>query len=123
MVAAAMSAPVGRPPLVARMLRVRFGAVPVQPLQNRLTSTLVSWPVTAGVKLWPPQEVVVMPTPLLLSVAFCWSTVAAFSRMTSPGLVVRSTLGVTPLWNTSTLLPSPHPPPPPYPHATPPLTL
>ncbi len=70
-VAAARSAPVGRPPLVARMLRVRFGVVPVQPLQKRLMSTAATTPERPGVKVCPPQVVVVMPTPLVPSVVFC----------------------------------------------------
>ena len=70
-VAEARSAPVGRPPLVARSERVRLGVVPVQPLQNRLMSVRVSWPVTAGVNVCPPHVVIVIPTPLLLRVLFC----------------------------------------------------
>ena len=38
-------------PAVALMLIVKLGVVPVQPEQNKLISTLVSWPVTAGVKV------------------------------------------------------------------------
>ena len=67
----AMSAPVGRPPLVALSESVRLGVVPVQPLQNRLRSTRVIWPVTAGVNICPPQVVIVIPTPLVLRVVFC----------------------------------------------------
>ena len=65
-----MSAPVGRLPLVARSESVRFGIVPVQPLQNRLMSTWVSRPVRPAVNVWPPHVVVVMPTPLMLRVVF-----------------------------------------------------
>ena len=42
MVADARSAPVGRPPVVARRESVRFGVVPVHPLQNKLMSARVS---------------------------------------------------------------------------------
>ena len=41
---------------MARTLSVRFGVVPVQPEQNILMSTLVSRPVTVGVKLALPLK-------------------------------------------------------------------
>ena len=55
---------------MARIDSVRSGVVPVQPLQNRLTSTFVNWPVLAGVNVCPPQVVVVIPTPEVPSVEF-----------------------------------------------------
>ena len=67
----ARSAPVGRSPLVARIETVMFGVVPVQPLQNRSTSTAVNWPLTPAVKLWPNQAVEVKPKPLLVTDVFC----------------------------------------------------
>src|SRR5581483_11585529 len=97
MVAVARSAPVGRPPLVARTLSVKFGVVPVQPEQKRLMSTFVSKPVTDGVNVCPAHVVVVMPTPLLPRVVFCWSRLG-FASTTSPGLALRSTLLGTPAW-------------------------
>ena len=63
----ARSAPVGKPAAVARTDRVRLGVVPVQPLQKRPMSALNNNPLTEGVKLWPPQVVAVMPTPLLVT--------------------------------------------------------
>src|SRR3954462_13811620 len=71
MVAVARSAPVGRPPLVARMETARFGVVPVQPLQNRSRSTLVRLPLTPAVNVWPAQLVAFMPKPLLVTTVFC----------------------------------------------------
>ena len=58
-VADARSEPVGRPPLVARIESVRLGAVPLQPLQTRLTSALTQLPLVDGVKVCPNQVVVV----------------------------------------------------------------
>src|SRR5579859_3993666 len=91
-----MSAPVGRPALVARTESVRFGVVPVHPLQKRLISARVSRPVTEGVNVWPPHVVIVIPTPLVPRVVFCWSILGALVRITSPGLLVRSQLVKTP---------------------------
>ena len=70
MVAVARSGPVGNPPLVAWSDRVRFGVVPVQLKQKRLTSALVRFPDRLGVNVWPPHVVVVIPTPEVLSVSF-----------------------------------------------------
>ena len=80
---------------------MRFGVVPVQPLQKRLMSTLVNRPVVAGVKVCPPQVVVVMPTPLLPSVVFCWSMRSGLRSSTSPGLTARSTFVATPVWKSA----------------------
>jgi hypothetical protein len=70
-VAVTRSEPVGRSPLVARIETVMFGVVPVQPLQNRSTSTAVNWPLTPAVKLWPNQLVELKPKPLLVTDVFC----------------------------------------------------
>jgi hypothetical protein len=56
---------------VALIATVMFGVVPVQPLQNKSTSTLVNWPVTVGVKVSPAQAVLVKPKPLVVTVVFC----------------------------------------------------
>jgi hypothetical protein len=42
--------------------------------------------------------VFVKPKPLVVVLVFCWSMLGAFSRMTSPGLVIRSTFVATPIW-------------------------
>ena len=49
-VAVARSAPVGVPPLVARIETVMFGLVAVQAEQNSSMSARVSWPLMAGVQ-------------------------------------------------------------------------
>ena len=108
-VADARSGPVGRLPLVALTDRVRLGAVPVQPEQKRLMSAFVSCPVTAAVNVYPPQVVVFMPTPKVLRVVFCWSILAAFNRVTSPGLVVTSTLVGIPVWKSLCVVSVMHP--------------
>src|SRR5207248_5361474 len=84
--------------LVALMETVRFGVVPMQLLQKRSRSALVKGPVTAGVKVCPAQLVLLKPKPLLLTVRFCGSMEAAFTSVTSPGLLVRSQLVATPVW-------------------------
>ena len=56
---------------MARIETVMFGVVPVQPLQNRSTSTCVNWPVTPAVKVWPTQDVAVKPKPLVVTDVFC----------------------------------------------------
>ncbi len=60
-----MSEPVGRPPLVALTERVRSGAVPVQPKQNRFMSARSNVPVIPAVKVCPHHVVVfnVLPEP------------------------------------------------------------
>ena len=58
-------------PVVALMEIVMFGVVPVQPLQNRSTSILVSCPVTPALKVWPAQLVLLKPKPLFVTVVFC----------------------------------------------------
>jgi len=72
-VAVARSAPVGTgvTPVVALIETVMFGVVPVQPLQKKSRSILVAWPVTAGVKVSPPQLVLLKPKPLFVTVVFC----------------------------------------------------
>ena len=77
---------------------MRLGAVPVQPLQNRLRSALVNVPVTAGRKPWANQLVAVKPKPDVLRVVFCWSRFAGFVSTTSPALLVKSVLVGTPVW-------------------------
>src|SRR5436305_6019072 len=101
MVAVARSAPVGRPPLVLRIESVRFGVVPVHPEQKSWTSTFTSWPVTAGIKVCPPQLAVPKLVPVVVPAVFDWSRFGAFTRRTSPGLVVRSTLVATPVWKSA----------------------
>src|SRR5437016_2173105 len=96
MVALARSAPVGSPPLVLRMDTVRLGVVPVQLEQKSWTSTVVSRPVAAGIKVCPSQLVVLTDVPVVVPAVFDWSILGVFWRMTSPGLVVRSTLLVMP---------------------------
>ena len=84
-------------PEVGRIETLRFGVVPVQALQKRFRSTLVKLPVAADVNVCPAQLVLVKPKPLLVVDAFCWSTFAGARRVTSPGLVVRSTFVNTPV--------------------------
>ncbi len=96
--ALARSAPLGKPAEVARRDSVRLGVVPVQPEQNRLISARTSWLLSVGVNVWPPQVVVVITTPLVPSEVFCWSSAALLSRVTLPGVVVRSRLTKTPAW-------------------------
>src|SRR5260370_40386085 len=100
MVVDARSAPVGTAgvALVALIETVIFGVVPLQPLQNSSTSALVSLPVTAGVKVWPAQLVLLKPNPLFVTVVFCWSILAPLKRMTSPGRLSRSQLVGTTRW-------------------------
>jgi hypothetical protein len=100
----ARSAPVGSPPDVARSESVRSGVVPLQPEQNRLTSTCVSGPLTDGVKVWPPQLVVVIPTPLVPSVSVLWLIGVWSINRTFPGLAVRSQSDGTPRWKASCVL-------------------
>src|SRR5438046_2073295 len=69
-VAVARSPPVGSPPEVARIETAMLDVVPVQPEQNRLMSAFVRVPFTAGVNVWPPHTVVVIPTPKFPSVSF-----------------------------------------------------
>src|SRR3954464_13891055 len=71
MVAVARSGPIGAPPLVARMETAKLGVVPVQPLQKRSRSTLVTVPFTAGVNVCPAQLVAFMPKPLFVTTVFC----------------------------------------------------
>src|SRR6185295_1825922 len=98
----AMSGAMGTPPLVARRLTVRFGVVPVQPEQKSLRSTRTRGPLTEGVIVCPSQVVVVVPTPLLPRVVFCWLRFSTWSTsLTSFGLVVRSTLLGTPVWKSA----------------------
>src|SRR3954447_4549217 len=91
-VAVARSAPVGTAglPVVARRATVRFGVVPVHPLQNRSRSTPVNEPERPATNVCPAQLVLVNPNPLFVTEWFCWSTTAALLSRTSPGLVVRS---------------------------------
>src|SRR5882724_1855745 len=70
-VAVARSTPVGRSPLAFRIETVRFGVVPVQLLQNRSTSTCVSWPLVPTVKVWPNQLVEVKAKLLAVTDVFC----------------------------------------------------
>src|SRR5438105_3866337 len=98
MVAEARSLPVGTPPDVARSESVKLGVVPVQPEQKRLMSAFVNAPFTAGVNVWPPQTVVLIPTPKLPSVSFFWSTTVWLVKRTFPGLATRSQLLATPRW-------------------------
>src|SRR5689334_4850206 len=69
-VAVARSAPVGAPPLVARMETVMFGLVAVQPEQKSSMSARVSWPLMAAVKVCPAHDVLVMPKPVGLTWEF-----------------------------------------------------
>src|SRR5256885_1136952 len=93
MVAEARSPPVGNPPLVARMESVRFGVVPVHPLQNKLTSTFVTCPVPMGVNVCPNHVVVLKPPPEVVISEFCGSP---FTSCAEFGVVRRSTLVGTP---------------------------
>ena len=64
--AGAFIAPVGTrgwAAVVARIDTVRFGVVPVQPLQNIATSSFVSRPFTPGTNVCASHVVVVTPTP------------------------------------------------------------
>src|ERR1041385_1851480 len=79
-------------PAVARRETVRFGIVPVQPLQKRSRSARVSVPVCAAVKVCPAQLVLLNPKPLLVTVRFCWSMKSGLASLTSPGLALRLTL-------------------------------
>src|SRR5262245_39849426 len=66
----ARSAPVGTgvTPVVARMETVMFGFAPEQPEQKSSMSARVSWPLMAGVKVWPAQLVLVKVKPVGLTV-------------------------------------------------------
>src|SRR5436305_10204419 len=101
MVAVARSAPVGRPALVFRIESVRLGVVPVHPEQKSWTSSRTSLPVTAGVKVCPPQLVVAKPVPVVVPAVFDWSMKGAFVSVTSPGLVLRSRFDDTPVWKSA----------------------
>src|SRR5262249_35048852 len=100
----ARSAPVGRPPDVARMLTVMRGAV-LQNTQNRLRSTWLSEPERPAVNVWPVHCVFVLLlnfSPFAVYEVFCWSTVppppppAPAASWTLPGVVVRSRFVATP---------------------------
>src|SRR6185436_14048860 len=93
----ARSAPVGKPPLVALTESVRFGVVPVQEEQIKLMSTLLRAPLIPGVKVCPPQVVMLrVPVPLPVLV-FCRSRVMGLSRTISSTLVLSSTFVGTPV--------------------------
>src|SRR5689334_6963060 len=99
MVAVARSAPVGRLPEALRIETVMFGIVTDEQLRlNRLRSTRVSCPVTAGVKVYASHVVFLNPAPCVPSVLFCWSIVSAFNSVRSPGVVLGSTLDNRPVW-------------------------
>src|SRR6266571_3483136 len=108
-VAVARSLPVGSPPEVARTDSVRSGVVPVHPEQKRLMSAFVRTPLTAGVKVWPPYVVVVMPLPKLPSVSFFWSIGVRSGSWMFPGLETKSQLVGTPRWNAFCVLSVKHP--------------
>jgi hypothetical protein len=108
-VAVARSPPVGRPAEVARIDTVRFGVVPVQPEQKSWRSTLVSCPVIAGMKVWPPQLAVPKLVPVDVPPVDAWSTFGAFSSETSPGLPVRSQFVATPAWKSACVVSVRHP--------------
>src|SRR5437868_8992654 len=93
MVAVAKSEPVGTSPLVARIETVTFGLAPLQPEQNIARSTEFSWPVTCGWNVCAAQVTFENPKPLLLMLLFCS---LGFPRITSPGLVFKSTLNGVP---------------------------
>src|SRR4051812_23472361 len=101
MVAVARSAPVGRPPLVARMETARSGGVAPQPRQKSGTSALTSFPLIAGIKVCPVQAGVPKPVPVVVPAVLDWSSCGAFSSLTSPGLLVRSQLVATPVWKSA----------------------
>src|SRR4051794_20030815 len=101
MVAVARSAPVGRPPLVLRIESVRFGVVPVHPEQKSWTSSFTRLPVTAGIKVCPPQLVVEKLVPVVVPAVFDWSRVGAFDRVALPGLAARSRFVGVPAWKSS----------------------
>src|SRR5947199_10769655 len=82
MVALTRSAPVGRPPLVARIDSVRLGGVAPHPLQKSWTSTLVTRPVTPETNVWPVQAGVPKPVPVLVPAVFCWSMAVMSSSLT-----------------------------------------
>src|SRR6185369_3262696 len=88
----------GTPPLVVRTSPIRLGSVPEQVAQKMTTSRRVSCPVTLGVKVWPGKLVVVKPTPLVLASSTFRSIAGAFTKVTLPGLVVKSQLVGTPSW-------------------------
>jgi hypothetical protein len=69
-VALARSGPVGNPPLVALTDSVRFGVVPVQPLQKRLMSALTSCPERPALNVCPSHVVDVKPKPLVPRLVF-----------------------------------------------------
>src|SRR6185503_16652822 len=93
-VVVASAAPVGRPPLVALTLTISEVTVPVQPLQNNSTSSLVSVPLTVGMNVCPHQAVVDMAFPELLESTTVKSTCSppTWPSFTSPGLLLMSTL-------------------------------
>src|SRR5437763_14549653 len=101
MVAVAIAAPVGRPPLVAWTFTTIGEVVPVQPLQNSWTSSLVRVPVTVGENVCPHQVVPAAAKPLpevLESVSERSScSPPACPSLTSPGLMTISTLVPVPV--------------------------
>src|ERR1051326_1708401 len=70
MLTLARSAPVGRPALVARTERVRFGGVAPQPLQNSWMSALTSRPVMPAMNVCPVQLGVPKPVPVVVPAVF-----------------------------------------------------
>jgi hypothetical protein len=97
-VAVARSGPVGSPPVVARIDRVRFGAVPVHPEQNRFISAFCSEPVIPSVKVCPHQFVESRALPEPLSDVFDWSRTVGRESITLFGFEVRSVLFKDPVW-------------------------
>ena len=100
-VAVARSAPVGRPPEVARIDNTRFGAVPVHPEQNRFISAVFNEPVIPWVKVWPHQFVESRALPDPPSDAFDWSRTVGRERMTLFGLELTSALFKDPVWKSA----------------------
>src|SRR5947199_2870550 len=108
MVALTRSAPVGRPPLVARIDSVRLGGVAPHPLQKSWTSALVTGPVTPETNVWPVQAGVPKPVPVAVPAEFDWSTTVTSLSTTFPGLATRSVLDGTPVWKSAWVVSARH---------------
>src|SRR5437763_9130503 len=99
MVVVAITAPVGRPPLVELMLTIIACDVPVQALQNNSTSSFVSVPETVGENVSPHQAAVDIALPEVLESATERSSCSPppWASFTSPGLMEMSTFVPVPV--------------------------
>jgi len=86
-----------------------FGFVPEQVAQKMYTSSFGSVPVTVGLNVWPSKAVEVKPKPAVLLSETETFRNGASSRMTLPGLVVRSVFAGTPSWKSAWVVSVRHP--------------